>query len=373
MKIKTIKTHRITLKDSDLFLILDKYLLSMKEGSILAITSKIIAICQGMVADPAEHTKDKLAMQEAEYYLPRSLSVYNFMLTVKHGTFIASAGIDESNADGLFVLWPYNPQGVANKVRAYLQKRFRLWHVGVIITDSKLTPLRSGVTGVAIVHSGFEALNDYRGKNDLFRRKLKVTQANVMDGLAGATVLAMGEGSEATPLAVVEDIPFVKFQQRDPSKKELFDLRISLWKDVYSPILKKVRWRKGDGGRPRKVLVFGIFDGLHEGHRFLLEQASQYGSHLIVVVGRDAVCKLLKHKTPRHIESQRLAMLKKNPLVSKALLGDIAQSSWNIIKRLKPDVICLGYDQGALERSLRSWISKEGKEIILRRIAKLEK
>ncbi len=373
MKITAVKTHKITLRDSDLFSILDAYLPRIKERSVLAITSKIIALCQGMVADPKKHTKDELAKKEAEYYLPRSLSQYNFMLTVKRGTFIASAGIDESNADNLYVLWPHDPQGVANRVRSHLRDRFHVKRVGVIITDSKTTPLRWGVTGVSIAHSGFQALHDYRGEKDLFQRRLKVTQANVMDGLAGAAVLAMGEGKEQTPLAVIEDIPFVKFQDRDPSKKDLELLRISLREDLYSPIVQHANWRKGEGGIKRRVVVFGIFDGLHKGHRMFLERASQYGSELIAVAGRDAVCKMLKNKTPRHTQAQRVAMLKKNPLVSRALLGDSSQSSWNIIKRLKPDVICLGHDQGMIERSLRSWILKEGKEIILRRIAKLDR
>lgn len=370
MKITAVKTHKITLKDSDIFSILDTYLPRMKEGSVLAVTSKIIALCQGMVADPKKHTKDEIAKKEAEYYLPRSLSKYNFMLTVKHGTFIASAGIDESNAEGLFVLWPHDPQGVANRVRLYLRDRFHVQRVGVIITDSKTTPLRWGVTGVSIAHSGFQALNDYRGEKDLFQRKLKVTQANVMDGLAGAAVLAMGEGKEQTPLAVIEDIPFVKFQDRDPSRKELGLLRISLLEDLYSPILKHVNWRKGEGGIKRRVLVFGIFDGLHKGHRMFLERASQYGSELIAVVGRDAVCEMLKNKTPRHAQDLRIASLKKSGLVANAVLGDLSQSSWNILKKLKPDVICLGHDQNLLRASLKSWIFKEKKEVILRFLPK---
>jgi F420-0:gamma-glutamyl ligase len=49
---------------------------------------------------------------------------------------------------------------VANEVRAYLGERFSCRQVGVVIIDSKTTPLRWGVTGVAIAHSGFLALND---------------------------------------------------------------------------------------------------------------------------------------------------------------------------------------------------------------------
>lgn len=68
--------------------------------------------------------------------------------------------------------------------------------MGMIITDSKTTLLRCGVTGAVVAHSGFAALNDYRGKSDIFGRKFKMTQVNIVDGLAVAAVLQIGEGKE---------------------------------------------------------------------------------------------------------------------------------------------------------------------------------
>jgi len=67
-----------------------------------------------------------------------------------------------------------------------------------------------------------------------------------MDGLAAAAVLVMGESNEQTPLAVIEDMPFVKFQARDPSKKELEELKITIQEDLYAPLLKAVKWKKGN-------------------------------------------------------------------------------------------------------------------------------
>jgi len=246
MKAFSIKTKRIIpKKDKDIFLILDEYLPKLKEKSIVAVTSKIVAICEGRIADPKKVTRDEVAAKEAELYLPRELNKYNFMLTIKRSTMIASAGVDESNAAGNLVLWPKDPQKSANEIRAYLKKKFRLKSLGVIITDSKTSPLRWGLTGISIAHSGFSALNDYRQKPDIFGRKLKVSQANVAEALAVSAVLLMGEGKEQTPLAVIEDVPFVKFQKRDPTEKELKSLRISLEEDVYGSILTAVKWKKG--------------------------------------------------------------------------------------------------------------------------------
>lgn len=245
MRIFPIKTHKIRPDKENLFAILDRYLKTLKNGSILVITSKIIAICQKRVVKIEKAEKKELIKKEAEYFLPAKENKYNITLTIKGNLLLPTAGIDESNGAGYFILWPKNPQKIANEVRKYLRKRFKIEKVGVIITDSKTTPLRRGTTGVAIAHSGFLALNNYIGKPDIFGRKLKITKANVLDGLAAAAVLVMGEGAEQTPLAIIEDIPFVKFQNRNPSEEELKDFRINMEDDLYRPLLKSVNWQRG--------------------------------------------------------------------------------------------------------------------------------
>ena len=70
-------------------------------------------------------------------------------------------------------------------------------------------------------------------------------KANIVDALATSAVLVMGEGAEQTPLAIIEDIPFVKFQEKNPSKKELKDFLINMDDDLYGSLLKSVKWRKG--------------------------------------------------------------------------------------------------------------------------------
>lgn len=195
----------------------------------------------------SEKQKDDLAKQEAEYFLPREYNQYGFMITIKRSIIVASGGVDESNGNGSFVLWPENPQKSANDIRSYFIKRFKLQHVGVIITDSKLSPLRWGVTGVAVAHSGFEALNSYIGKPDIFGRKLKAEKTNIADSLATSAVTVMGEGNEQQPLSILEDLPFVHFQKRNPTDRELSSLRIRLEDDVYASLLKSVKWKKGKG------------------------------------------------------------------------------------------------------------------------------
>lgn len=244
MKISAIRTEKIVPNGKVLFSVLDRHIKHFQEKSILAITSKIVSICEGRIAKIGDVDKKKLIKQEAEYFLPLEEDKYDITLTIKNNILIPNAGIDESNGNGYYVLWPSNPQKTANDVRKYLLDRFSLKNIGVIVTDSKTDPLRMGTTGICIAHSGFLALNNYIGQPDIFGWKLKVTKANIIDALAAAAVAVMGEGSEQTPLAIIEDIPFVKFQRRNPSKTELQGLKIDLEDDLYAPLLKGVKWEK---------------------------------------------------------------------------------------------------------------------------------
>lgn len=93
------------------------------------------------------------------------------------------------------------------------------------------------------------------------------------------------------------------------------------------------------------MVVFGIFDGVHEGHRALFTQAKEKGDELIAIVGRDEMCAALKGKLPRHSEVERVALVKLEAPINDAVLGDAVQSSYAVLKELRPDVICFGYDQ----------------------------
>lgn len=242
-----IKTHKITVDDSDLIKILNKYLTIFPEKSILAITSKIVSITEGRFVKIGGVDKDELIKRESQFYLPREQNPYNVSITITRNMLAATAGIDESNANGYYILWPKDPQKTVNEVRAYLKNRFHLKDVGSIITDSKTSPLRWGVTSIALAYSGFNPLKDYIGKNDLFGRKFKFEKLSIVDSLAGAASVVMGEGAEQTPMAIITDLPFVEFQDRNPTVKELKELFISIDEDLYGPFLKNMKWKKGKG------------------------------------------------------------------------------------------------------------------------------
>ena len=104
----------------------------------------------------------------------------------------------------------------------------------MIITDTRLYPMRLGTMGVAIGYAGFAPIKNYAGTPDLFGRKLKRTQVNIVNALAVAAVLVMGEGAERRPLAVIEHAD-VAFGGGTPSIASLaIDPRDDLYKAAYA-------------------------------------------------------------------------------------------------------------------------------------------
>ena len=109
----------------------------------------------------------------------------------------------------------------------------------------------------------------------------------------------------------------------------------------------------------KRVVVFGIFDGVHEGHRSLFAQAKQRGDELIAIIGRDSASLKWKGKQPKHPEEVRQELVSKEEHIDRAVLGDEEQSSYGVLQELNPDSICLGYDQEVLKKDLQSWMEKK--------------
>ncbi|MDP2703879.1 MAG: adenylyltransferase/cytidyltransferase family protein [bacterium] len=113
----------------------------------------------------------------------------------------------------------------------------------------------------------------------------------------------------------------------------------------------------------KKVLVFGTFDGIHEGHRVFLRQAHKCGDNLIVAVAKDEVVEKLKGHKPTKDLGQRTKDLRNTGFVDEVIEGDLDLGSWGVIGKVKPNVIALGYDQGGLKEALLGYIREKGLEI----------
>jgi FAD synthetase len=118
----------------------------------------------------------------------------------------------------------------------------------------------------------------------------------------------------------------------------------------------------------KRVLVFGTFDIFHPGHEHFLSQAKKHGDELIVVVARDSTVKQVKGELPVRDENYRLSTIEKLDYVDKAMLGHVTEDKYKIIEGIKPDMICLGYDQLAFVDGLEKELKKRGLTTSITRI-----
>src|SRR3989344_8065312 len=112
MIITPIKTRVLVPPHDDRRAAISVALPTLKERSVLAITSKVVGIDERRcIAKKDAPDKDELIRREADSYLSRDFVPNRWVMhTVKHGVFIPSAGVDESNANEHYILWPRDPQ-----------------------------------------------------------------------------------------------------------------------------------------------------------------------------------------------------------------------------------------------------------------------
>jgi len=231
MVVEPIKT-RIFSAGENLVDFIVEYVQVIEENSILVVTSKIAALAENRIVPfTSKEEKIKLIQEESDL----AIHTPSTWLTLKDGIVMASAGIDESNADGdNLILLPSDSFAVAKQVRTELAQRFNIKNLGVIVTDSRIMPLRKGTLGVAYGYAGFKPLRNYVGEPDIFGRPFKLAQANIPDSLATAAVVVMGEGNEQQPLAMISDFD-VEWRTEDSDPDEL---KIPLKDDLYGPLFR---------------------------------------------------------------------------------------------------------------------------------------
>lgn len=230
MEIIAIKTRIVKIPKDNIFDLFEN--LSIKDKDIILVTSKIISIHQGRCIPIDSVNKDELIKKEADYYISRDkVPGKAAVLTIKNSTLLASAGIDENKNEGCYILLPQQPENMARDICLYLKKKFSLKNLAVVITDSHTMPLRPGVVGISIGFFGLEPYKKYIDKNG---DEIVASKVNIIDSLASAAVLAMGEYDEQTPLAIIRNASQVSFTTKETYK----DTYLSIKKDIYYPLLK---------------------------------------------------------------------------------------------------------------------------------------
>jgi len=216
----------------------------IQNGDILVITHVIVSRAEGRVVNldeviPSEFAKNIAAQYEkdpalVEVVLQESKSIRRMgdgklITETKHGFICANSGIDKSNVPGErnVALLPEDPDRSAEEIRQVI-RRLSGCDVAVIISDTHGRPLRKGEINVAIGVAGIKALRDRRGESDLFGYVLRVKQTAIIDELASAAELAIGQANEGIPVAIIRGYNYLKSENARttdlirPKEEDLF-------------------------------------------------------------------------------------------------------------------------------------------------------
>ncbi|MDR1433507.1 MAG: coenzyme F420-0:L-glutamate ligase [Puniceicoccales bacterium] len=222
-----VKTRVLLPPKDDVFSLFDSAGFELSDGDVLCIASKCLAIHQGRCVPVGVADRKKLMVDEADEVIRDDCD-----LTVKDGAIIAYSGIDESNGNGHYILWPANVGELLGDIHRFLCAKFSVDRLGIISVDSRLEPMRWGTVGISQGIFGFNPVRDCRGNLDIFGRPLQITTMNIADSIACTACHLMGEGAECRPLVVVSGLEGIEFG----SDFSMENLKISRKADLFSPI-----------------------------------------------------------------------------------------------------------------------------------------
>ena len=226
--------------------------LEIEEGDVIAVAQKIFSKCENRTVRlgkvvPSEKAEDiaktigknaklvELVLGETERIVKASPEV--FLVEDKRGLICINAGIDKSNVEGRgnFTLLPEEPDASARKCRVEI-KGLTGKSVAVVICDTYSRPFRRGQVNFAIGFAGIDPFKDYRGKEDLFGQVLKVKNVAIVDEIAAAAELLMGQAKEAMPVVIFKGLGEWVLQE-DKDDFRVSDLFISRDEDLFKNTL----------------------------------------------------------------------------------------------------------------------------------------
>jgi len=196
--------------------------INIEDGDVIAVAQKVFSKAEKRVVRLKDIVPSKraekiakitrkgpkfveLVLRETKNIVKASREV--LLVEDKRGLICINAGIDKSNVEGRgnFALLPENSDMSAEKCRIEI-KKLTGKNVAVIICDTYSRPFRRGQVNFAIGVAGVKPFKDYRGKEDLFGYILKVKNVAVVDEVAAAAELLMGQAKEATPVIIFKGL-----------------------------------------------------------------------------------------------------------------------------------------------------------------------
>jgi coenzyme F420-0:L-glutamate ligase/coenzyme F420-1:gamma-L-glutamate ligase len=224
--------------------------LEIEDGDIIVVAQKILSKAEGRIVNlkevvPSEKAKEiaektgkspkfvELVLRETRDVVKASGEI--LLVEDVRGLVCINAGIDKSNVEGEsnFALLPEDPDASAEKCRKEI-RRLTGKDVAIIICDTYSRPFRRGQVNFAIGLAGIKPFKDYRGKRDLYGYILKVKNVAVVDEIAAAAELLMGQGEEATPVVIFKGLRgVVEFCEKSSAR----ELKIGKDEDLFREAL----------------------------------------------------------------------------------------------------------------------------------------
>jgi coenzyme F420-0:L-glutamate ligase/coenzyme F420-1:gamma-L-glutamate ligase len=204
--VETAEKNGLKIEDGDIIVVAQK-IFSKAENRVLRLRDVVPSKKAEKIAKITRKNPKfvELVLQETRKIVKASRDV--LLVENKHGLICINGGIDKSNVEGRgnFALLPENPDRSAEECRMKI-KELTGKCVAVIICDTYSRPFRRGQVNFAIGMSGINPFKDYRGKGDLFGQTLKVKNVAVIDEIAAAAELLMGQATEARPVVIFKGL-----------------------------------------------------------------------------------------------------------------------------------------------------------------------
>jgi coenzyme F420-0:L-glutamate ligase/coenzyme F420-1:gamma-L-glutamate ligase len=196
----------------------------IEDGDLIVLAQKIVSKAEGATVKLSDVVASAKATELAQMtgrdarlcqlYLDEAsevIAVKGRMVITRHklGYVGSSSGIDRSNiaphSEEVMVLLPKDPDASARKIREDI-KHLTGKTVAIIINDSCGRDYRDGSVGMAIGVGGIDALR-IDEKVDLYGNP-STSRIAVVDEVAAAASLLMGQANEGVPVVVVKGVTY---------------------------------------------------------------------------------------------------------------------------------------------------------------------
>lgn len=230
--VETAAKNNVQIENGDIIVVSQK-IVSKAEGRIVKISQinpseEALKLAEKVQRDPK---LIELVLKETRRIIRASPEI--LIVEDKRGLICINAGVDKSNVPrDSYSLLPENPDESARKIKERIAELTGK-NVSVVIGDTFSRPFRRGQVEFAIGIAGIKPFKDYRGQRDLYNNMLRVKNVAIVDEIACAAELVMGQAKEAIPVAIIKNLERAETSEKSSIK----ELAISRQEDLFKETL----------------------------------------------------------------------------------------------------------------------------------------